>query len=153
MAVYFCDSSAIVKGYVQEQGSGWMVALLDAAALHHLYLARITGVEVIAAVCRRARHGDIAATDVAAALAQFRQDFAGLYRVIEITPMLVTRAMAFAETYTLRGSDAVQLAAAVEVHIRGDILRLPALTLISADEDLNMAATAEGLAVENPNRH
>jgi len=98
VAVYFCDSSAIVKCYVQEQDSGWMVALLDAAAMHHLYLARITGVKVITAMCRRARYGDIAATDVAAALVQFRQDFAGLYRVIEITPALVTRAMGFAET-------------------------------------------------------
>ena len=153
MAVYFCDSTAIVKCYVQEQGSAWMVALLDAAAMHHLYLARITGVEVIAAMRRRARLGDIVATDVAAALAQFRQDFAGLYRMIEITPALVTRAMAFAETYALRGDDAVQQAAAVEIHTRGDTLGLPALTLVSADEDLNVAATAEGLAVENPNRH
>jgi predicted nucleic acid-binding protein len=55
VAVYFCDSSAIVKCYVQEQGSAWMVTLLDAAAVHHLYLARITGVEVIAAMRRRAR--------------------------------------------------------------------------------------------------
>jgi uncharacterized protein len=129
VAVYFCDSSAIVKCYVQEQGSAWMVALLDAAAVHHLYLARITGVEVIAAMCRRARRGDIAATDVAAALAQFRQDFSGLYRIIEITPALVTRAMALAETHALRGDDAVQLAAAVEVHARGDTLGLPVLTL------------------------
>jgi predicted nucleic acid-binding protein len=153
VAVYFCDSSAIVKCYVQEQGSAWMVALLDAAAMHHLYLARITGVEVIAAVRRRARLGDIAAPDVAAALAQFRQDFAGLYRVIEITPALVTRAMSLAETYALRGYDAVQLAAAVEIHSRGESLGLPVLTLVSADEDLNVAAAAEGLAVENPNSH
>jgi uncharacterized protein len=153
VAVYFCDSSAIVKCYMQEQGSAWMVAWLDAAAMHHLYLARITGVEVIAAVRRRARLGDIAAPDVAAALAQFRQDFAGLYRVIEITPALVTRAMGFAETYALRGYDAVQLAAAVEIHTRGEILGVPVLTLISADEDLNVAAAAEGLAVENPNSH
>ena len=153
MAVYFCDSSAIVKCYVHEQGSGWMVALLESTTVHHLYLARITGVEVIAALRRRARLGDIAATDVAAALAQFRRDFAGLYRLIEITPPLVTRAMALAETYALRGYDAVQLAAAVEVHVRGDILGLPVLTLVSADEDLNLAGPAEGLIVENPNRY
>jgi hypothetical protein len=47
----------------------------------------------------------------------------------------------------------VQLAAAQEVQIRGDTLGLPVLTLVSADEELNVAATAEGLAVENPNRH
>jgi hypothetical protein len=46
-----------------------------------------------------------------------------------------------------------QLAAAVEVHTRGDSLGLPVLTLVFADEDLNVAATAEGLAVANPNRH
>jgi predicted nucleic acid-binding protein len=153
VAVYFCDSSAIVKCYVQEQGSAWMVALLDAATAHHLYLARITGVEVIAAMRRRAHRGDIAATDLVAALAQFRQDFAALYRIIEITPALITRAMALAETYAMRGYDAVQLAAAVEVHARGATLGLPVLTLVSADEDLNVVATAEGLAVENPNTH
>jgi hypothetical protein len=47
----------------------------------------------------------------------------------------------------------VKVAAAVEVQIRGNTLGLPVLTLVSADEDLNVAATAEGLAVENPNRH
>jgi predicted nucleic acid-binding protein len=115
VAVYFCDSSAIVKCYVQEQGSVWMVTLLDATARHHLYLARITGVEVIAAIRRYARRDDIAAPDAPAALAQCRQDCAGLYRIIEITPALITRATVLAETHTLRGCDAVQLAAAVEV--------------------------------------
>ena len=153
MAVYFCDSSAIVKCYVQEQGSVWMVTLLDATAGHHLYLARITGVEVIAAIRRRARRGDIAAPDAAAALAQFRQDFAGLYRIIEITPAFLTRAMALAETHALRGYDAVQLAAAVEVNIRGATLGLPVLTLVSADGELNVAAASEGLVVEDPSMH
>lgn len=36
MAVYFCDSSAIVQCYVQEQGSVWMGTLLDVTAEHHL---------------------------------------------------------------------------------------------------------------------
>jgi hypothetical protein len=35
----------------------------------------------------------------------------------------------------------------------GGPLGLPVLTLVSADEDLNAVATAEGLAVENPNTH
>jgi uncharacterized protein len=59
--------------------------------------------------------------------------------------------MALAEMHALRGDDAVQLAAAVEVHAWGDILGLPVLTLVSADKELNVAATAQGLAVENPN--
>jgi len=31
--------------------------------------------------------------------------------------------------------------------------RLPSLTLLSADVDLNAAALAEGLAVDDPNSH
>lgn len=100
MTVYVCDSSALVKCYVQEQDSAWMRTLLDPTAGHHLYLASITGVEVIAAVTRRLRRGDIAATDSAAAVAQFRYDFAQRYRLIDLTPPLVARAMTLAETHT-----------------------------------------------------
>jgi len=89
VTVYYCDSSALVKGYVQEQGSAWMRTLLDPTAGHHLYLASITSVEVIAAVTRRLRRGDIAATDGAAAVAQFRQDVAQRYRLIDLTPPLI----------------------------------------------------------------
>jgi hypothetical protein len=52
-------------------------------------------------------------------MAQFRQDAAQRYRLIDLTPPLVARAMTLAETHGLRGYDAVQLATAVEVHVRG----------------------------------
>jgi hypothetical protein len=48
----------------------------------------------------------------------------------------------------LRGYDAVQLAAALEVHSHA-----PSLTLLSADAGLNAAGAAEGLAVDDPNNH
>ena len=153
MAVYFCDSSAIVKCYVYETGSTWIAAMVDATAGHRIYIARITGVEVISAITRRARHSDIAASDVAAILGQFRRDFTAVYHAIEVTPTLVARAMVLAETHALRGYDAVQLAAALEVHDRILVLGLPPLTLVSADGELNMAAMHEGLPVEDPNVH
>jgi hypothetical protein len=65
--------------------------------------------------------------------------------------MLVARAVTSAETHALRGYDAVQLAAAVEVHARGVNLGLPVLTLVFADGDLNEAETTEGFTVEDPN--
>jgi hypothetical protein len=61
--------------------------------------------------------------------------------------------MALAEQYALRGYDAVQLAAAVETQAYNLSVGLPVLTLISADAALNTAATAEGLAVDDPNNH
>src|SRR5207247_3291206 len=104
------------KCYVQEQGSAWMRTLLDPTAGHHLYLASITGVEVIAAVTRRLRRGDIAATDGAAAIAQFRQDFAQRYRLIDFTPPLVARAMTLADTLILCGFYAVLIHTDVFCH-------------------------------------
>lgn len=89
----------------------------------------------------------------AAAVAQFHHDFAQRYRLIDLTPLLVARAMTLAETYGLRGYDAVQLTAAVEIHVRGLTLGLPALTLVSADEEFSRAARVEGLSVEGPNAH
>jgi len=42
VAVYFLDSSAVVKRYVQETGTGWIKTIADPAAGHFLYVARIT---------------------------------------------------------------------------------------------------------------
>ena len=41
MAVYFCDSSAVVKRYVRETGSAWIATLCDPIIEHHIYMARI----------------------------------------------------------------------------------------------------------------
>jgi hypothetical protein len=50
---YFFDSSAIVKRYVAELGSSWVFQLLDPAQGNRIYLARLTGVEVVAGLTRR----------------------------------------------------------------------------------------------------
>lgn len=57
MAVYFFDSSALVKRYVQETGSAWVMATTAPQAGHALYIARITAVEVVSALTRRHRDG------------------------------------------------------------------------------------------------
>ena len=58
MAVYFFDSSALVKRYAQETGTAWAQMI---AARNYVFLARITQVEVIAAIERRKRIGTLAA--------------------------------------------------------------------------------------------
>lgn len=152
MAIYFFDSSALVKRYVKETGTGWVNAIVAPTMANDLWLARMTGPEVVSAIARRQRGGSIAVADAAIALGDFRHDLANQYLMVEITPALVAHAMTLAETHALRGYDAVQLAAALEVNARYRALGLP-LTLVSADTELNAAATLEGLAVEDPNSH
>src|SRR5437763_1438442 len=48
-------------------------------------------------------------------LHRFRQHLAGRFTVVEITPALFHEAMRLANTHALRASDAVQLAAVLEI--------------------------------------
>ena len=57
MAAYVLDTSAVVKRYIQEIGTGWVRSIADPAAAHLIYLARITDVEVTSAIIRRQRGG------------------------------------------------------------------------------------------------
>ena len=111
-------------------------------------MARVTDVEMTAAIARRRRDGSLSIAQAASALNQFRQDFAQDYRIGEITIPLLRHASQLADTHVLRAYDAVQLAAALEVQRQDS-----SLTLVSADGDLNAAAMAEGLMVEDPNTH
>ncbi len=153
MDAYFLDSSGAAKRYIHETGSVWLLKIVDPAAPHEIHIARITIVEVVAAVARRQRAGSINVADAAIALADFDTDVALQYRLVEMSATLLQSARILAETHALRGYDAVQLATALAVNTERISLRLPKLTLISADLELNAAAQLEGLTVDNPNAH
>ena len=61
--------------------------------------------------------------------------------------------MRLGNAHALRAYDAVQLAVALEVNRIYQAAGSGSVILVSADRDLNVAATAEGLLVENPNSH
>jgi uncharacterized protein len=148
VAVYFLDTSAIVERHILETGTAWMQALTDPAAGNMHCIARITRPETVAAITRRERGGHIAPADAITALNDFDQDFAQQYLIVAMSDALIDHAAVLARTHGLRGYDAVQLAAALEVWSQ-----IPSTVLVSGDGDLNAAATAEGMAVDNPNAH
>lgn len=152
MASYFFDSSGVVKRYVAEIGTAWVSGIMRPCSRNLLHLARLTGVEVVSAIVRRTRSGSLSATHGATALARFRADFNTRFQIVGIMAALVKQAMTLAETHHLWGYDAVQLAAALQVHKRCRALG-QSLTLVSADADLNAAAVAVGLLVDDPNSH
>lgn len=153
MTSYFCDSSALVKRYAREQGTGWMISLFRRMAGNVFYAARITRVEVIAALVRKERGALLTPHELRRAIVRVRRDFTKRMVVIEATPALLEHAERFAEIYGLRGYDAVQFAAAIEANAGRAHLGLPPLTLITGDKELLQAAMAEGLATDNPETH
>jgi uncharacterized protein len=61
--------------------------------------------------------------------------------------------MRMARNHGLRAYDAVQLAAMIEFNRLYQTAKLGPVTVLSSDRDLNAAAHAEGLTVEDPNLH
>ena len=153
MAAYFTDSSAATKRYLTETGSRWVKGLFTANPPNVFFAAATMGVEVVAAITRRARSGTISPANAAAFCAIFLSDLRADYRATPVTDVLLGEAIRLAQLYGLRGYDAVQLAAANEVSRLRVVAGAAPVTFVSADKELNAAALGEGLAVDDPNAH
>ena len=153
MPAFFCDSSAIVKRYINETGSVWLEALTDPSSGNRIYVARIAFVEVISAISRREKGLQLSAADADSARLAFEQDFLNIFRKVEISEDLVNEAAVLAKKHALRGYDAIQLAAVLETEKERVAVGLSSLILLSADTELNNAAVSEGLTVDDPNNH
>lgn len=160
MAVYVIDTSALARRYVSEPGTAWMQSITDPAAANDIYIAAITGAELVAAVQRKTRltPPQLSAADAAVLLDEFRGDYMAQYLIIDVERPIVEVAMDLAERHPLRGYDSVQLAVALRVHARMSALAtgVPGVTLpvlITSDKAMQSAARAEGIAVDDPGAH
>jgi predicted nucleic acid-binding protein len=129
------------------------LSLFDPAINNDVLIAAIAGVEIVAAITRRARGGNISAIDATAACNQFKTDLQSEYQVVELTESIINSTMALAEAYGLRGYDAVQLAAGCKINALCIANSWLPVTFVSADNELNAAAASEGLLVGNPNNY
>lgn len=153
MAAYYLESSALVKRYATEIGTKFVIGLLRPSAKNRFYSAKITEVEVCAALARKRKGLKMSAGGVTKALSRFRRSFAGGFTKPDLTNSIISEAIRLTDFYALRGYDAVQLATALETNRKRLSDDLGALVFVSADAELNNAAQMEGLAVENPNSH
>lgn len=107
--ILFCDTSALVKLYVNEDFSDAMLALVGSASA--IAVCRIAWAEVMAALARRVRENADEAELIELVRERLRNDWPR-YIVVEVTQPLVEMAGEYADTFALRGYDSVQLAAA-----------------------------------------
>ena len=153
MQTYYFDSSACVKRFSSEIGSKWVVTRMRPSAGNLIFVARITGAETIAALARKRKGNRLTSDEATKAINRFLRQFTNVFQKITISDQIVDEAMNYANKHELRGYDAVQLAVAMEVEKKIKIIGGLPLIFVSADNDLNNAALAEGLAVENPNNY
>ena len=149
MPRYFLDSSALVKRYRNEIGSAWVLRL--SASRDQLTVSRLGHIEVASAIIRRGRQSVAASHQVSSALGALDTDMGSAFHVMELSAPVTSRAMDLVRAHGLRAADAIQLACALLSC--PDAPASAEFYLVSADDELNVAAAAEGLRVENPNLH
>jgi hypothetical protein len=158
MTVYYFDTSAVVKRYVDEPGSAWVRGLCDqldpgtGEPINLIAIGEITLVEVSAALAILVRRGILPKRFAERAYRRFISNFQDEYDLARITSASLLMAASLAQRYPLKAYDAVQLSLAVHANalLNADGL---SLTLVSGDDQLLQAAKAEGLMTDNPFEH
>lgn len=153
MTTYFWDTSALIKRYVTETGTGWVRKLITLSAGHSHMLSQITSVELASALARRIREGSIPERTARAAHLLFQRHVRREYAVLPLTDEVVEQAVGLSYQHPLRAYDAVQLASAIVLNQRLTRQGLESLVFLSGDTRLLKVSSAVGLVTDNPNDH
>jgi predicted nucleic acid-binding protein len=135
--ILFCDTSALVKLYIDETGSDLVREQMHKADA--VAVARIAWVEAHAAFARRVREEPLDEDAIEGAKSALRSDWQR-FIVLEINQDLVERAGEFADTFALRAYDSAQLAAAAAAAARTEVF------FACFDTRLNRVAKILGMA-------
>jgi predicted nucleic acid-binding protein len=138
--ILYVDTSALVKKYIQEEGTDLVLSWLDEADM--IGTALVTRVELAATLTRAVKASRLSAAGVQDTLKDFRSDWEDFHRVA-VDEALVAYADSLACEHGLRGYDAIHLACALTWK---NVLRV-SVTLITFDGELRGAALQVGLAV------
>jgi predicted nucleic acid-binding protein len=138
----YLDTSALIKRFVREAGSGTVDALISQEG--SVATSRIAYAEVFSALARRKREGDLSHSSYAVAARQVEAEWMALVRV-DVTDDVVKTARRLVERHPLRGFDAIHLASALGLRKELGV----ELTFAAADRRQLEAARAEGLTVIN----
>ena len=146
MANVYLDTSALIKLYIEEEGTERILEVTDDADGVQVIILDITPLEARSAVRRRQREGDVSGPDAERILNQIEEDGSSLFLVQPSTSAVIEEAARLIDRYPLRAYDALQLAGGL---VTRDNVPGP-LTFVCADVRLCEAAGQEGLTVLNP---
>ena len=149
MASVYLDTSALIKLYVEEDGTERVVAITADFDGVQVIILDFTPLEARSAVRRRQREGDISGADADRILDRIEADTSSSFLVQPSTSAVIEGAARLIDRHPLRAYDALQLAGCLVIR---DIVP-GLLTFVCADVRLCGAAELEGLTVLNPTLH
>ncbi|MGA2731803.1 MAG: type II toxin-antitoxin system VapC family toxin [Syntrophobacteraceae bacterium] len=140
--IYF-DSSALVKRYIEEKGSDKVNALLEEKSV--AATSRLTYAEILAAITRRHKTGDIETPAFEKIKKAFKADWKS-FTVVEMRTEVFEFVDTVIDRHALKGADSVHLSTALWLKqtMKEDVI------FVASDLELLKAAKAEKLSILNP---
>ena len=147
MALYYLETSALVKLYVREPGTDHLLALATRSSDNRLAILSLSQVEFRSAIRRRERSGEIPAVVATELLDAFSRHLASRFVTQTITDFLLDIACVLVDRHALRAFDAMQLAGYVVLR---SSLGADTPVFVCSDQELLMAAKREGAPTVDP---
>ena len=144
MALYYLETSALVKLYVREAGTDRVLALADRSSENRLATLALSRIEFRSAVRRREKNGEIPAHIASHLLDAFDRHLQGRFVTQMVTDFVLDIACKLVDRYALRAYDAVQLAGytALKSSAGADVP-----VFVCSDQTLLTAAKQEGIPI------
>jgi uncharacterized protein len=147
LALYYLDTSALVKLYVQEPGTDRLLRLAGDLAGTRLAVLSLSPVEARSAIRRRERAGDIDSQTASLVLDRLRRHMETVFIRQVVDDIVLDGAMEIIDRYTLRAYDAIQLAGCLALKATSGA-DFP--TFVCSDQQLLAAARSELLPILDP---
>jgi uncharacterized protein len=146
LALYYLETSALVKLYILETGTDRLLHLASNPGEHRLAILALSPIEVRSAVRRRQRAGDIGLTTANLMLDRLQQHVEARFLLQVLNDTVLDGATEMIDRYALRAYDAMQLAGCLALKCKG----AEPPTFVCADRELREAAGSELLPVLDP---
>jgi len=147
LALYYLETSALVKLYVLEPGTDRLLQLASSVSENRLAILAISPVEARSAIRRRERAGDIDPKTATLILDRLQQHVETTFLRQALNDAVLDGALEMIDRYALRAYDAIQLAGCLA--LKGSMgMEFP--TFVCSDQQLLEAARSELLAVLDP---
>ena len=138
--ILYCDTSALIKRYVEEDGSKEVDHLWEGSS--EIITSTVAFAEIMAAFSRKYREGLISKTGYLKTVSEFKNEYSKII-LVSISPDLNQIVEKLLLKHPLRGFDAIHLASALLIRKEGPL----AVRFVCFDRQLNKAAAKESLIV------
>ena len=148
--IYFLDTSALLKRYLNEVGSVYLRRLLGLAD-SLFYQTFLTPLEVTSALYRQHRARQLSAEELSLFLKSYAAHSHEEYLLVPYSESVMDLADRLIARHPIRSLDAIQLASVLWLrdHLPGNA---PTPIFVSADDRLVAFALQEHLQAENPEK-